>query len=112
MTDDSKTPEGEDPVTLDEPSPEDAAASEEKQSEQKQRVWLRLLFMIIFAVLFGISETILAVGAVLQFGFLLFTGKRNDSIADFGAKLADWMRDVARFQTAVTEDKPFPFSSN
>ena len=107
MTDDSKTPETDEPVTPEQGS-EPAAGSE----SGKGAVWLRLLFMIIFAVLFGIAETILAVGAVLQFGFLLFTGKRNESIADFGGKLADWMRGVARFQTAATEEKPFPFSGN
>ncbi|MBR9653568.1 DUF4389 domain-containing protein [Thalassovita aquimarina] len=107
MAEESKIPENDGPVTLDEPGPEETAATAERKG-----VWLRLLFMIIFAVLFGIAETILAVGAVLQFGFLLFTGKRNESIADFGVKLADWMRDVARFQTVVTEDKPFPFSGN
>ena len=107
MTDDSNSPDGDDPVTLDEPGPEEKSASADRKG-----VWLRLLFMIILALLFGIAETILAVGAVLQFGFLLFAGKRNESIADFGVKLADWMRDVARFQTAVTEDKPFPFSGN
>ncbi|MDX1781469.1 MAG: DUF4389 domain-containing protein [Thalassovita sp.] len=112
MTDDSNTPASNVPETEEPVTPEQGGGPAAGDDGKKGAVWLRLLFMIIFAVLFGIAETILAVGAVLQFGFLLFTGKRNEAIADFGDKLADWMRGVARFLTAVTEDKPFPFSGN
>ncbi|CUH63773.1 hypothetical protein TG4357_00882 [Thalassovita gelatinovora] len=105
MTNDPTLPEDDGPVTLDEPGTGADAAEHDKNA-----IWMRLLYMIIFAVLFGVSETILALGAILQFGFLLFTRKRNEKIAEFGATLSDWMRDVARFQTAVTEDKPFPWS--
>jgi len=105
MTDDSNLPEDDDPVTLDEPG-----TGTDESTGDKNAIWMRLLYMIIFAVLFGVSETILALGAILQFGFLLFTRKRNEKIAEFGVTLSDWMRDVARFQTAVTEKKPFPWS--
>lgn len=75
----------------------------------KSRIWIRGLQVIILAVLFGVAETILFIMAVLQFGWMLFTGKRNEAIAGFGTKLGRWLADVAAFQTGATEDKPFPW---
>jgi len=40
---------------------------------------------------------------------LLFTRKKNARIVKFGTDLADWLAGVARFQTDVSDDNPFPF---
>ncbi|SEQ99801.1 DUF4389 domain-containing protein [Thalassovita taeanensis] len=91
-----------DPVTPEEPV--------RQPDPEKNAIWMRLLYMVILAVLFGVAETVLLVAAILQFGWLLFTKKRNAQIAEFGSKLGSWMQAVARFQTASTEDKPFPWA--
>ena len=39
----------------------------------------------------SLAGTILGICAVLQFGWLLFTGRRNVHIAGFGADLGDWL---------------------
>ena len=71
--------------------------------------WIRGLHMLIFALLFALAEVVLWVATVLQFGWILFTGRRNDQIAGFGEDLADWLARCARFQTGASEDKPFPW---
>ena len=73
-------------------------------------VWMRALHMIIFMVLFGVAETLLFFMAIFQFLWMLFTKKRNPSIAQFGDMVSEWLRDVGRFQTGATDDKPFPWS--
>lgn len=73
-------------------------------------VWIRGLQMLILAVCFGIAETILALCAVLQFGWMLLAKRRNENIAAFGESLADWLERTARFQAGATEDKPFPWA--
>ncbi len=77
--------------------------------DEDQNTWMRGLFMIILAILFGLGETVLAIGAVIQFIWMLVKGEKNQPIADFGEDMADWLARVARFQTGSTEEKPFPF---
>lgn len=98
-------PQDEDPpVELNEPDVDDL-----DEDPTDEAPWMRGLHMVIFAVLFEIAKWLLLVAAVLQFLWLLFAKERNGPIADFGKSLANWMARVARFQTAATEDKPFPW---
>lgn len=73
-------------------------------------IWMRALHMIIFMILFGVAETLLFFMAIFQFLWMLFTKKRNPSIAQFGDMVSAWLRDVGRFQSGATDDKPFPWS--
>jgi len=75
-----------------------------------RQVWLRGLFMLLFVVGLGASQAILNLVALLQFGWLLFTGGANRQLAQFGKSLAKWMAEAARFQSAASEDKPFPWA--
>ncbi len=91
-----------DPQVLEEPGTD--------TKDDKNNIWMRGLFMIILAVLFGVGEMILAVGAVIQFVWMLVKEEKNEPIAGFGEDLADWLARVAKFQTGSTEEKPFPFT--
>lgn len=73
-------------------------------------IWMRALHMIIFMILFGVAETLLFFMAVFQFLWMLFTKKRNPSIAQFGDQISSWLAAVGRFQSGATDDKPFPWS--
>ena len=73
-------------------------------------IWMRALHMIIFMVLFGVAETLLFFMAVFQFLWMLFTKKRNPSVAQFGDQVSQWLASVGRFQSGATDDKPFPWS--
>lgn len=90
-------------------------ASEVSGADDKQRfeappgIWMRGLWMLILAVMFGIAETVLAIGALVQFLWMLFSREKNQLLVEFGRDLGRWMSDVAAFQTGVTEDKPFPW---
>lgn len=74
-------------------------------------IWMRGLFMVIFAVFFGLAETVLFVVALVQFLWMLFTKEKNQGLADFGQSLGRWLRRVADFQTGATDDKPFPWGN-
>jgi hypothetical protein len=94
--------ENDEEVTLQEPIIKDAKPAD-------NAIWMRLLYMVILAAMFALAEAILVLAAILQFGWLLFAKKRNDQIAELGGKLGKWMHATADFQTARTEDKPFPW---
>ncbi len=75
-----------------------------------RNIWMRGLFMLIFAALFGLAETVLVVVAVIQFLWMVFAKEKNAGLADFGQSLGHWLAQVAEFQTASTDDKPFPWA--
>lgn len=70
---------------------------------------LRGLFMLLFVFFFGVAETLLALLAVLQFLWLIVTGRPNEMLRRFGASLALWMAEAGRFQACASEEKPFPW---
>ncbi|MCB2137098.1 MAG: DUF4389 domain-containing protein [Rhodobacteraceae bacterium] len=102
-----EVPEAE--IVLEEPGPDKPRDIGEKMRDKS--VWMRGLQMLIVAVLTSFAVTLLGLSALLQFGWLLLAGRRNDHIAGFGRGLSGWLAGSARFQTAVTEEKPFPWSA-
>lgn len=73
--------------------------------------WIRGLYMLLFAVLFNVAEIVLAAVAVFQFVAQLLTGGVNSRLQDFGANLAEYLRQTGAFLTCAAEDKPFPMGT-
>jgi hypothetical protein len=72
--------------------------------------WLRLVYMILFAVIFSVVEIVTGVVVCVQFLFKLFTGEVNQPLRDFGSRLAVYFREMVAFLTYHTEHKPYPFA--
>lgn len=102
MSSDKNLDFGDDPVSQMEPA-------HDVDQRDEDNIWMRGAFMLILALMFSVAGTVLAIGAVLQFGWLLFAKEKNVLIADFGHNLGRWMARVADFQTAKSDDKPFPW---
>ena len=73
-------------------------------------VWKRLLFMLVFAVLYGVAEIVLSAVVVFQFLSVLFTGSRNAKVLSLGASLSAYAYQVFRYLTYNSEERPFPFA--
>lgn len=83
--------------------------NEQQTYAPSSNIWMRALYMIVFAALFGLAETVLLVLAIVQFFWMLFAKEVNRGLADLGKNLGLWLAEVAAFQTASTEEKPFPW---
>lgn len=81
-----------------------------KKNVVRDGVWWRLLYMILFVIIWGVAEIILAGAVVLQFGFVLFTGDRNRYVLAFGKTLSRFFYDILLYLTFSSDEKPFPFS--
>ncbi len=84
---------------------------EAQREPDKRAVWKRGLLMLLFAVAFGIAQTLMNILAVVQFLWLLFSGEPNQFLIRFGKSLSIWFGDVARFLSCATEEMPFPWKS-
>ncbi len=86
------------------------AGNDVKEHLKSRGTWLRLVFMVLFAVILYISKIVLFAVAMLQFLSTLFTGDRNERLTDFGENLGRFIYQVVRFLTFNTDDMPFPFA--
>ncbi len=84
-------------------------AGEPGEFEAPENIWLRGLQMLLFAILFGLAESILLIVALVQFLWMVFTKSRNELLVEFGHDMGVWMKDVSRFQSGASDDKPFPW---
>ncbi|MBT8409020.1 MAG: DUF4389 domain-containing protein [Alphaproteobacteria bacterium] len=72
---------------------------------------LRLIYMLIIAVMISMAQTVLAVCTVIQFVIMLINNRDpNERLAEFGTDLGIWIAKAARFQTAASEVKPWPWT--
>jgi len=86
------------------------ASETRKSTFGDSAVWMRGLYMLLFALAFGVGQTLLCVAAIAQFLWLLFAGEANAQIAQFGNSLARWLGDTARYLTCSSDTKPFPWA--
>lgn len=77
--------------------------------EKRDEIWERFLFSIVLLILFMVANYLFWIVALLQFLWLLFYKKPNMQIAEFGARLGVWIKRVALYLSATTDEKPFPW---
>ena len=78
----------------------------------KTSEWVRFLFMVLYAFIINFALTIAIGLAFIQFLFVLFTSKVNNSIANINSHIIEFFDDSLAFLLFQTEEKPFPFKSN
>lgn len=76
-----------------------------------ENLLLRLVHMILIAVMISVAQTVLGLCTVVQFVILLINNRQpNERLADFGTSLGIWIAKAARYQTAASEVKPWPWT--
>ena len=75
------------------------------------RLWMRLINMIIIGILLSFTQTILWVLSILQFVIMVFNKRvPNEQLSEFGTTMGVWMAKAVRYQTAASEVKPWPWT--
>jgi|SRR5690554_245664 len=72
--------------------------------------WIRLLFMILFALILYVAGFVVAVLVLVQFLFALITGSDNTNLRQMGDSLTQYVAQTLSFLTYNSDDKPFPFA--
>ena len=84
---------------------------EQFEPEQPDNMLLRLVYMLIIAVMISLAQTVLGVATVIQFVIMLVNNKQpNERLAEFGTDLGIWVAKAARYQTAASNVKPWPWT--
>lgn len=82
-----------------------------KQNISNKNQWLRILYMVLFAVILYLVMMVVTVVVVVQLLFALITGKPNDEVADFASDLTQYVHRIVAFLTYTDDRRPFPFNS-
>ena len=85
-------------------------STELKDHLRSGTTWKRGLFILLFAVLYGIAEVVLWAIVLFQFGSQLFTGRTNDKLHEFSRGLTAYFYQILQFFTYRSDVKPYPFS--
>ena len=81
-----------------------------KSNLTSSKHWIRLLFMILFALVLQVASIVVTVVVAVQFLFLLITGKDNMQLRKFGDSLSIYIFEALQFLVFKSEEKPFPFA--
>ena len=72
--------------------------------------WVRLLYMVLFAVLYKVAEFVMWAVVVFQVIVTLVAGGPNERVLRFGKQLSVYVYCLWAYLTYNSEKKPFPFS--
>ncbi len=72
--------------------------------------WLRLVYMLLFALCLQVALFLMWPLIVVQFLFALITGHDNSNLRHFSAGLGAYINQTLQFLTYNSEEKPFPFA--
>jgi len=80
-----------------------------KENLSSRTTWLRLFFMFVFGLLLVVALYVAFAVALIQFGFVLFTGERGERLGNFASQLSQYIYQCVRFVLFDSEEQPFPF---
>ncbi|MFT6429453.1 MAG: hypothetical protein ACJAXR_002267 [Halopseudomonas sp.] len=71
--------------------------------------WLRVIYTLLLALAWQVTELLLIAITLLQLGFRLFTGEAKPRLIGFGNSLSQYAWQIGRYVTFVSDQKPWPF---
>jgi hypothetical protein len=71
--------------------------------------WIRLAYMVLFALLVMAARLLVSIVVVVQFALVLIFGRDNENLRNLGQGLGKWVYQAIMFLTFNSNDKPFPF---
>jgi len=84
---------------------------EQPDPGEKDGLVVRLVYMVLIWFMIQIAQTVLGVATIIQFIIMaLNKSEPNERLGDFGTDLGIWMAKAARYQTAASEVKPWPWT--
>ncbi|MBT5032323.1 MAG: DUF4389 domain-containing protein [Proteobacteria bacterium] len=80
------------------------------EHDEKESNWMRVLFVLLFWVIFYLTQMVLVAVAVGQCAFLLITGNANNYLMQAGDSLGKYVSELLRYVTFNSNQRPFPFT--
>ena len=75
-----------------------------------ESIALRILWMLVFALIWQVAQFLLGALVVVQLIYRLVYSAPNAGLMNFGDSLSQYLAQIGRFGSFHTEFKPFPFA--
>jgi len=76
-----------------------------------RELWPRILWIVVMTLLISVAQSILFVVAMLQVVIMIANkGRPNEELGDFGSMVGAWVAKAARYQSAASDQKPWPWT--
>ena len=79
-------------------------------TESKRNIWVRGLFMLLMALAYQVSGTLMFIVTIIQFVMMLLNDTPNARLLSFGRNLGRYLQQIVYFLTFASEEVPFPFN--
>ncbi len=84
---------------------------EQIEPQTPDSMLMRLIYMLLIAVMISFAQTVLGLATIVQFVIMLVSNREpNARLAEFGTDLGIWIAKAARYQTAASQVKPWPWT--
>jgi len=84
--------------------------SEMKSSLTAGDTWTRGLFMLLFVIIYSVTEFVLGAVVFFQFLHVLATREVNERLQEFTTDVSVFIYQILQFLTFNSEVKPYPFA--
>jgi hypothetical protein len=85
------------------------ATTKETRCDKNSETFSRVFYTILFGVIGWITVWVFCCVVLIQFGFLLITGKVNNNLKEFNKEIGLFLFDMIKYLSFQTNEKPFPF---
>lgn len=85
--------------------------NEPQDANTEPSIWKRLLYMLLFLIIYGVTEIVIYAVVIFQFFAVLITGQSNQQLLVFGQSLSTFVYQIMRFLTFNSEQLPFPIGA-
>ena len=82
----------------------------ESNLKHNDSILLRILWMVLFVLVWQLAELVLAGVVLVQLGYRLIYGAPSASLMNFGDSLSQFLAQIGRFGTFHSDQKPWPFA--
>lgn len=79
-------------------------------TEIKRNIWVRGLFMLLMALAYQVSGSLMFIITIFQFVMMLLNDTPNARLLSFGRNLGRYLQQIVYFLTFASEEVPFPFN--
>lgn len=84
--------------------------NDSKSETQYESILLRVLWMIVYLLLWQVAQFILGAVVLVQLIYRLIYGAPSASLMNFGDSLSQFLAQIGRFGTFHSDQKPWPFA--
>lgn len=80
------------------------------EEPKDERIWIRGLYMLLFALFYSVAAYVMVVLVLVQFGYRAIYDECHPRILSLGEAISLYLYQVLRFLSFNTEVMPYPFS--